>query len=310
MEALVLGMEADDYWQLLLFLLVATVGGLIATFLFFHRARIIEDTPTSKIKSAAQGYVEFEGTARDLKGIEVLAKLTCTPCVWFSYKIERYVGGKNSRWVTEEEDESKYHFILEDETGQCLIYPVGAAVTAELDITWYGHSRYPEPSMAPTQSTGLLNIRLTSGHYRYTEKRIHAGDALYALGDLKTYNNFKQVPSLNDALSQHLKRLKSNKLKLFKDHDKDNNGTIDMQEWQEARNTVLASLEENYFSAASNNLHVMDKPKERRHPYLLSAFEQDELAGKYKTYSWLALATFFSAGAISTFMITVRLMSG
>ncbi len=301
-------MPADDYWGTLLFLLVATIGGLIATFLFFQRARIIEDTPTSKIKSAAQGYVEIEGIVRRLPGIELLAKLTQTPCVWFSYEIERYIGGKNESWVTEEKYESKYHFIIEDDTGKCLVNPVGAAITPQYKFIWYGSSFYPAADSAPRESTGLFHVSVgMSGRYRYTEKRIHDSDKLYALGNFKTYNHIDQIPSLNNALSEEIRRLKADRIKLHTQYDRNNDGKIDIEEWQHARNEVLKSLRENYIDNSDRALHVLDKPKERRHPFLLSAYEQDELAGKYKLYSWIALAVFFSAGSVTTLMITARL---
>lgn len=307
MAGFVVSMAADDYWGMLIFMLIASVAGLIATFLFFHRARIIEDTPTSKIKSAAQGYVELEGTVLKLPGTTLLAKLTQTPCVWYSYEIERYVGGKNDSWVTEEKDESVYHFIIEDDTGKCLVNPVGAAITPEYKYIWYGSSHYPAAGSAPRESTGLFHVSVgISGKYRYTEKRIHDSDMLYALGDFKTFKHIGQVPSLNTAYSEEIRRLKADRIKLHAEYDKNKDGKIDMQEWGQARNEVLKSLQENYVDDSEQALHVMDKPKERRHPYLLSAFEQDELTGKYKMYSWAALAVFFTAGITATYMITAR----
>ena len=297
-------MAADDFWGWFIFLTVASIAGLIATFVFFQRARIIEDTPTSKIKSAAQGYVELEGTLRALPELNLCSKLSNTPCVWYAYEIERYVGGKNKRWVTEEKDESKLHFILEDETGRCLVNPVGAAITPGLNIVWYGATKYPVPGSAPSRTTGILSIG--SGRYRYTEKRLHAGDSLYALGDFRTFYDIKQIPSLNEEISIKLNRLKQHKNYLHTHYDKNGDGQIDIQEWEQARDTVIRLVRNSYQYADSQSVHVLDRPDERRHPYLLSSFAQHELTGRYKGYSWASLAVFFIAGAISTYMFSIR----
>ena len=62
------------------------------------QARYLLDTPTSKIRSAAQGYVELYGV---LQGREapVLAPLSNTPCLWWRFKIEEYSSSdKRSSW--------------------------------------------------------------------------------------------------------------------------------------------------------------------------------------------------------------------
>ena len=45
------------------FVVLALIGFFTA-FIFLHRACIIQDTPTSKVRSAAQGFVEFEGLSK------------------------------------------------------------------------------------------------------------------------------------------------------------------------------------------------------------------------------------------------------
>ena len=65
----------------------------------FRRARAVADTPTSRIASAHQGYVELHGVARSDQPEPMRAPLTKRPCVWYRYTIERK-GGKN-KWITE-----------------------------------------------------------------------------------------------------------------------------------------------------------------------------------------------------------------
>ena len=70
-----------------------TFSGLSALAFYFAfrnlaRARLIEDTPTSRVRSAHQGYVELEGEAAAMQGEPILSPLTQTACCWFRYKIE------------------------------------------------------------------------------------------------------------------------------------------------------------------------------------------------------------------------------
>jgi len=302
------GLETGDFWTWFIILTVACIASFVATFVFFQRARIIEDTPTSRIRSAAQGYVELEGIADDLPNNKLISPLTKNACVWFEYEIERYVGGKHSRWVTEEKDESEQHFILKDDTGQCLVNPVDATITPECSVVWYGHTRQPDFSTAPQgyrSDSTVFSIGM--GRYRYTEKRLHASDHIYALGDFRTYQSARQIPSLNEAISDRLKRLKKNKEWLLRHYDKDGDGNIDMDEWERARKDAIRMIQEEYADSPEAGIHVLDKSSERRLPFLLSAYPQDDLTSKYKMYSWGTLAAFFITGAIATYMLTARL---
>ncbi len=49
---------------------------LYGIFRFFHRYRMIADTPTSRIRSAHQGYVELEGEGRLMQGRPIISPLS------------------------------------------------------------------------------------------------------------------------------------------------------------------------------------------------------------------------------------------
>ena len=71
----------DEFWW------YSTLGALliaacwIAAFRAIRRARLIEDVPTSKIRSAVQGYVELIGHAEAMEGPAIVAPLSQLPCV-------------------------------------------------------------------------------------------------------------------------------------------------------------------------------------------------------------------------------------
>ncbi|MEJ2115410.1 MAG: hypothetical protein P8X88_05040, partial [Gammaproteobacteria bacterium] len=78
-------------WFLLIALFIAALICLFAALRSFHRARLIEDMPTSKIRSCPQGYVELCGTAKLMDGPDIHAPLSGQPCVWYSFSVEEYV---------------------------------------------------------------------------------------------------------------------------------------------------------------------------------------------------------------------------
>ena len=76
---------------------LALIGGislLFAGVANFRRSRAVADTPTSRVASAPQGYVELCGRRGCIPGTSVIAPLTAPPCVWYRYRIEEK-SGKN-----------------------------------------------------------------------------------------------------------------------------------------------------------------------------------------------------------------------
>lgn len=302
----------DEFWMWAAIAVAIAIAGFIAAFVYFHRARIIEDTPTSQLRSAAQGYVELEGKVRALGDQLLQAPLSERPCLWYAYKMEKYVGGKHSRWDTIEKGSSDTWFVFEDATGSCLVNPKGAKVTPSYHGVWTGLSRQPDPRSAPLASTGPFDVHTVRvGSYRYTEKRLDEGDDLYAIGMFKTVSDATQLESFNLDLRATLARLKDNKQALLKHFDKDKNGSIDPQEWERARQAVVDQVKKRHQSASGRKaVDTLSNPGVARRPFLLSAAPQFDLAVRYKRYSLGSLAAFFTAGSVAFYMISQRLGLG
>jgi hypothetical protein len=156
-----------------------------------RRAALVEATPTEPIAFAENGYREFEGSIQPI-GDPQAAPLTGWACVWYRWKVEKFVGKRTradvSGWRRVAGGESEEAFVLRDATGACLVKPHGAEVTPTDFSVWYGATREPEdrnpPRRAATEArTPAVEIAGgTSYRYRYTEERIYAGDPLLALG--------------------------------------------------------------------------------------------------------------------------------
>ncbi len=291
-------------WFLLIALLVGAGICLFAALRLFHRARLIEDMPTSKIRSCPQGYVELHGTAKWMDGPEIHAPLSGLPCVWYSFSVEEYVEHSKHKWRRVDGGVSDHLFLLEDDTDSCVIDPEGAEVTPSSSNTWYGSKRI-NLNLSSSQSSPLKilsDVLMQSGQrYRYTEQRIDQYESLYAIGEYNSMGTGYQS-SLKDAASAHLRELKRDKEKLA-EYDKNNDGQIDMQEWEEARKDAKrAVLEQQLSNPLPKRMHVLKKPQTKKYqPYLLSSKTETHMTRKNRMYS-AGLAFLFVVLTASIFL--------
>jgi hypothetical protein len=105
---------------------VAAGLGLVSWMAHLRRFRVISDTPTSRIASAAQGYVELTGRAAPMDGRLVRSVLTETPCLWYRSHAWYRQTGDPRRGFEEHESEAPFLLLDGEGRGQCLIDPQGA----------------------------------------------------------------------------------------------------------------------------------------------------------------------------------------
>jgi hypothetical protein len=301
---------SDDFWSFAIILVILTVGGFIGAFYFFLRKRIIEDTPTSSIRSAAQGYVELSGIGKLMVGTTITGPLTGITCTWYLYTIEeRRSSGKNSHWVTVEKEISDSLFLLIDDSGEAVIDPEKANVTPSTTDVWYGHSRHPEPRENGNGTKKKKSFFSGMGRYRYTEKRMHPDDPLYAIGLFDTVGGACYEYKTDGDVGHLLREWKKNSEQLLARFDENKDGQIDMEEWQQVRETALKQIQSQHMEQKlTAPVHMLGKTCDTRRPYLLSALPQSDLLKRYSWYSTGLIVTFFVAGILSTWLIGLRLV--
>lgn len=287
-----------------LFVLVVTALAGYCFYLIwrnFHRARVIEDTPTARVRSAPQGYVELEGHGRTLPEQPVVAPLTKTACIWYRFKIDREKRSSRSgsNWTEVESGQSQEPFVFYDETGDCLVDPRKAEVTPGVKKVWYGSSKWP----GGEDQRGLLGV-LVGTRYRYTEERIDDG-MLYILGWFDTLRSTDH--SVNEELSRVLKSWKQDRDGLLERFDADKDGRIDADEWQRARSEahrqVIADRAARSAEAATN---IVRHSEHGSHPFLISAKPQFHLAERYRRHALFSLAGSVAATGFLAWMLVVR----
>lgn len=287
------------------FVLVAAASTVYLFFLIwrnFRRARVIEDTPTARVRSAPQGYVELRGQAGSLPAQPVIAPLTRTACVWFRFRIDREQNRSHSgsRWSEVESGTSDTPFLLTDETGACLVDPRRAEVTPALKKTWYGRSKWPGRG----ERSGLLGL-LTGGRYRYIEERIDGGE-LYVLGWFDTLRS-TDTPA-GEELALLLRDWKRDQPELLRRFDRNANGYIDENEWQAARQHAHRQvLADRAVRSAQPDTHVIRAGSHSHPPFLISARPESRLGSRYRRHALLALLGSLLTASLLAWMLAVRL---
>jgi hypothetical protein len=309
-----MGDGAFWFWSALL-----AIGSLVSLYFSFrnlHRARLIEDTPTSRIRSAPQGYVELIGEAAIMKGEPVLAPLSGTACCWWRYKVER----KNDKgWRIVRNGVSESLFLLRDETGECIIDPDGAQVSPSEKNVWYG--AVASPGVGPDVGPGtfrnnlqLGKLRIThhsdlfNGDYRYTEETILPGDPLYAIGLFKSLGELDRRAMREEMIKERLRQWKTDHASLLEKFDRNRDGEIDLDEWESVRRAASQEVRREEMLEDQQTLHTLSGTQSSRRPLVISTKEEFETVRHFRRFAIGALVGFFALGSLVVWMLTVRLI--
>jgi hypothetical protein len=278
---------ADEFFWWSMIPGVLGAAAFISTWVFLHRKRLIEDMPTSLLRSAAQGYIEVEGAARLMDGPPIVCPLTATRCVWWRYKVEEKRhrvdsrGRSRTEWVTVDSGLSDDSFLLDDGTGTCVVDPAGASVIPTVRRRWYG--RGVRPDVGPDAGRGFWRQAFAS--HRYTEELIFPEHDVYALGAFRTQSGgadaFDEQLDVRELLGKW--KHDRNMMALF---DVNKDGNIDVKEWEAARRMAIRRVREEHVQRAveTPDLHILSKPRDRR-PYILSGIPQAALIRRYTGYA-------------------------
>jgi len=280
-------------------LFALALSAAVALWFVFRKLRhyrLIADTPTARIRSAPQGYVELIGHVIAGENGMLTAPLSGRPCVWYAYKVEKESGGKRKHWKTVRSGRSDNWFQINDGTGTCLVDPEGAEVSAQHRQNWRGHTEIPSISgsgLSPQGIAAILTSNSVSGSYRYSESLIFEHEQLYALGRFHTVGGGREQLDLKATARDLLRSWKQNPELLRERFDLNGDGSVDQQEWQLAREAAMREAR-----AEQRELHqlpsmnVISDPQNRHQPYLLSTYDEDSLMQRYRWRSlWCLLLT-------------------
>jgi hypothetical protein len=300
------GPDRVKFWILVACLAGAAVYSFYYCFVSWRRNRVVGDTPTSRVRSAAQGYVEFTGRGAMPPNTENKAPLTGIPCTWWRYKIEQRSDNARSRsWSTVQSGTSETPFILDDGTGQCLIDPRGAEVFPSANDVWYGSSDWPDGVRIPGGggALGWIMDAVSTRQYRYTEHRLEPHERLYAIGSFRSLGGVS-VDTPDRAVAELLRDWKQDQASLLARFDADHDGVISAAEWDRAR----AAARERVVAAAgvrseAPGINVLSKPADGR-AFLLAASDEQTLALRLRRRAAAGVFAFVASSSALTWMLT------
>ena len=232
------------------------------------RLRAIRGTPTSRVASAAQGYVELTGRGKPFGEMPLISKCRQLPCLWYRYKIEQC--GSKDKWQTIDSGESSDSFLLRDDTGDCVVDPEHAEIVTKHRDQWQ------------------------EGDYRYTEWKLINSDSLYVIGEFRTRSGAMEFDSRAE-LNALLAEWKQDKPALHARFDLNNDGELDMNEWLLARQAAKREVEKKKRDAhAQPDIHLIGQPRDGK-LFLISNLTPEKLSRRYLLWSWAHVVIFFGA---------------
>ncbi len=192
---------------------VAALVCLIVAFRFFHKKRLIDDLPTSKVLGVFIGLVELKGTAESESPLT--SRLAGVSCVlyewhvdehWSRTVVETYHDSKGthtrtrheSGWKTVAKGSDSAPFYLKDDTGIIRIQPAGAKIednevfdktVTRTDALYFGKGPANE-------------IANTDHRRRFQETAIPLHTPLYVVGQARQREDIVAAEVANDKNNQ------------------------------------------------------------------------------------------------------------
>ena len=309
----------EDPAELFVWAIIATAGALfclLKTRSAFKKLRLIEDIPTSLIRSASQGFTELVGVGK-LLNEPLISPLTSLPCLWWRYNIERYQkrsGDDIGKWVSVERNTSEMPFNFDDGTGLCQIFPAGAELTARHRHRWYGSSRKANQTLLnKALGTGRylkgLNLGGFGRRYRFTEQLIIDGDPLYVLGHFETDATGQRTLSVDKVMGDILSHWKQDFNALLEQYDTNNDGELCLKEWRQVRAAAeKIALKQQLKHSSLPVEHSVRKPEDSGLPFIISGAEQNKLTTSFRSQTVIFAIGFLGLGSAASWLWSNQLL--
>lgn len=308
----IVAMDSGEFYFWLLGSAAVSLICLYRGYRNFLLKRLVEDMPTSKIRSASQGFTELVGVAKCFSQ-PLNAPLSGEPCVWWRYRIERYQrSNKNNFWTQVESKSCDQPFYLDDGTGHCLIDPEGAEISCRHHRTWYGNTRRPlrKPIHYDGKRVVMTTIMLSISNgrrYRYTEYQIREGDPLYSLGHFATDARGNRSLSVRELSGDILREWKLDYAALLARFDSNGDGELDMNEWRQVRKAAnQQALAERRELSSQSEEHLLSRPSGGGLPFIIGSHSQDKLASRFGLKALFFSLGFLASGAAAIWLLGVR----
>ncbi len=270
-----------------------SLGFCWAGFYFIRLKRKIENTPTSRIRSMAMGLVEVHGRAT--RKYALVSPVSQSPCIY--YRLRKYKKDSNNHWTLKSDRHSGHvPFMVEDNTGQVTVDPLGAIVRPKISRTGF-----------PGEATlAFQGVSAEDQDEKWVEDVIYEGAMLYVLGFAQPLREKRK--SLRERTVEKLRDLKLDRQALHR-YDTDGDGQISEDEWQMARSdaeqdALKAHLSDGIGRKRQEEHAVIARSSQRSMPFVIAeAASEARLARNYGLFSVSLLITGLATAGFALFKL-------
>lgn len=135
----------------------------------FRRKRLIENTPTARIRSMAMGLVEVNGHVSPRS--EMIAPFSGRACAYWEIDVSTGSAARNGgrgSWRVVHRDQSGQPFFVTDDTGTAMVFPAGAECRVNYGV-----------------EEECLGIALPDCYAEYLKENCHATSLLWRVGQMR-----------------------------------------------------------------------------------------------------------------------------
>lgn len=295
-----------DYLKLLLISLAALLYTLYRFFRRWHEARLLQDTPLARVRSAPQGYVKLTGLAHALPGTPMRAPLSGRACVWWTFEVlERVSTYGRNRWERTDGGTSDTAFVLKDSEGECLVNPLDADIEPSETSVWTDSCEGCWPGQTPP--VGPIRAHMArfgmAGNRRLQESLILEDAKVSVLGELRT-DTGGATNAVDDEAAALLSQWKHDQQALLARFDADHDGRLNAAEWDTVRAAAVEQVQHDRLQTRPpERVNILAKPADGR-PLLIAALSAEQLAQREGRRAFGALALVAIALAASCYALS------
>jgi E3 ubiquitin ligase len=161
---------------------LALLGGpalFAAGFRDLRLRRLIQNTPTSRIRSMAMGLAEVNGVIECRSAVE--APFSGRRCAFWHVDISTQ--SRRNQWTVVHRADSGHPFFLRDDTGLALVYPAGAQCKVNFGVEEVCNGiTLPEPYVSYLGTLGHKHYLWRLAVLRFRERVLEEGTRVYVMG--------------------------------------------------------------------------------------------------------------------------------
>lgn len=297
---------------------VAMLGAIAAkageiSYRGFRAYRILQDMPTSQIRSAPQGYVALEGRLEPLDSEDpVTAPFSGKPCV--SYRVamqEKHGSGDDVEWKTLFEEQDPRPCVLADDTGRCLILPALADQRPDTVADFYGDEA---DHAAPPEGLQGIDTGWFQGPIRFVEERVEPAQ-VHVVGRFVTHRSTAAGAEPGDGPVGHLltifRQWRTDYISSGKERPDENQpnpiaSADELTDEQRAALPVAAVAWAREQTDRNDIDSVVTTADDRRRPFIVGTGEQTDVGKELRQGTIVATAIFVAAaGAAASLLLRV-----